>query len=189
MTTLTTTTTTKTAAPPIFGLMAEYTEPEDVIAAAQRAYDAGYRKLDAYAPYPVEGLAEAIGFTKNRVAPIVLTGGLSGAALAVGMIWFSATIHYPINVGARPLFSWPSFVPITFELTILLGSFAAVVGMLVLNGLPMPYHPVFNVPSFAQASRDRFFLCIQSDDPKFDLEETRRFLESSKPVEVSEVAP
>jgi hypothetical protein len=187
MTTLTTTTTTTIEAPPIFGLMAEFDEPDQAVAAAQQAHDAGYRRLDAYSPYPVEGLAEALGFTRNRVPLVVLCGGLTGGLTAVLMMWFSGSIHYPINVGGRPLFAWPSFVPITFELTILLGSFAAVIGMLALNGLPLPYHPVFNVPRFASATRDRFFLCIQADDPMYDRLETWRFLESLGAKEVSEV--
>jgi hypothetical protein len=173
--------------PAIHGLMAEYTTPEELLEAAKRAYAEGYRKLDAYSPMPVDGLAEAIGFTKNRLPLIVLCGGLLGAATAYVMMYFSAVYHYPINVGGRGLHSWPAFVPITFELTILFGSFAAVLGMLGLNGLPMPYHPVFNVPQFALASRNRFFLCIEAVDPKFDFEATRRFLESQGPKSVAVV--
>lgn len=169
----------------IHGLMAEYTTPEALLEAAKRAYADGYRKLDAYSPLPIDGLAEAIGFTKNRIPLLVLCGGLLGAATAYTMMYFSAVIHYPINIGGRGLHSWPAFVPITFELTILFGSFAAVLGMLGLNGLPMPYHPVFNVPQFAKASRNRFFLCIEADDPKFDHETTRRFLESLEPKSVA----
>jgi hypothetical protein len=173
--------------PPIYGLLAEFNKPEAVLEAAHRAYAAGYRRLDAYSPYPVEGLAEAIGFTHNRMPMIVLIGGLCGGALAFAMQWFSAVIHYPLNVGGRPLLSWPAFVPITFELTILLGAFSAVIGMLGLNGLPMPYHPLFHVPNFALASRSRFFLCLQSDDPKFDRLETWRFLEEMNPRHLYEV--
>jgi hypothetical protein len=180
--------TMKAAAPPVYGLMAEYTSPDDVLAAARRAYAEGYRRMDAYTPFPVEGLAEAIGFTRNRMPLIVLIGGLLGGLGAYFMMWYSATIHYPINVGGRPFHSWPAFIPITFELTILGASFAAVLGMLGLNGLPMPHHPVFNVPGFALASRNRFFLCIQSDDPKFDLNATRQFLEGLGPNKVSLVA-
>jgi hypothetical protein len=173
--------------PTIYGLLAEFTEPEVLLDGARRAYTEGYRKLDAYSPYPIEDLAEAIGFTHNRMPTIVLIGGICGALLALTMQWFSAVIHYPLNVGGRPLFSWPAFVPITFELTILLGAFSAVIGMLGLNGLPMPYHPLFHVPNFAMASRNRFFLCIQADDPKFDLAETQRFLESLGAKKVCEV--
>jgi hypothetical protein len=167
--------------------MAEYTSPEALVEAAQRAYSEGYRRMDAYTPFPVEGLAEAIGFTRNRMPLIVLIGGILGGLGAYFMMWYSATIHYPINVGGRPLHSWPAFIPITFELTVLGAAFAAVFGMLGLNGLPMPHHPVFNVRGFALASRNRFFLCIQSDDPKFDREATRRFLEGLGPKTVSEV--
>ena len=174
---------------PVYGLMAEYTDPDRIVKAAKRAYDAGYRKMDAYSPMPVDGLAEAIGFTRNRLPLIVLIGGITGAVTAFATMWFSATLHYPFNVGGRPLFSWPAFIPITFELTILFASGAAVLGMLGLNGLPMPYHPVFNVPGFAMASRSRFFLCIESADSMFDLEDTRRFLESLSPRSVVEVAP
>jgi hypothetical protein len=173
--------------PPIYGVMAEFTTPEDVLAAAEHAYEEGYRRMDAYTPYPVEGLAEAIGFRRNAMPLIVLIGGLVGGLGAYFMMWFSATVHYPINVGGRPLHSWPAFIPITFELTVLGASFAAVLGMLGLNGLPMPHHPVFNVPNFALASRNRFFLCIQSDDPKFDVEGSRQFLESLGPKSVSVV--
>lgn len=173
---------------PIYGLMAEYTTPEALVDAAQRAYAEGYRKMDAYSPLPVEGLAEAMGFSHNRLPLLVLIGGLAGAATAVAMMYFSAVINYPLNIGGRPLASWPAFVPITFELTILFASFAAVFGMLGLNGLPMPYHPVFNAPGFAMASRNRFFLCIEARDPKFDLASTRQFLEGLAPKAVVEVA-
>ena len=176
------------AKPTTYGLMAEYTpSPRPLISAARRAYSQGYRRMDAYTPFPIEGLAEAIGFTHNRMPLIVLIGGLTGGLGAYLMMWFSAVIHYPINVGGRPLHSWPLFIPITFELTVLGAAFSAVLGMLGLNGLPRPHHPVFNVPRFALASRNRFFLCIQADDPMFDLEGTRRFLEELSPLSVAEV--
>lgn len=175
--------------PTIYGYLAEYTTPESIVEAAKRAYAEGYRKMDAYSPMPIDGLAEAIGFTKNRIPLLVLIGGITGAATAYAMMYFSAVLNYPLNVGGRGLNSWPAFVPITFELTILFGSFAAVLGMLGLNGLPMPYHPVFNAPGFAMASRNRFFLCIESSDPKFDHQGTREFLESLKPKSVVEVEP
>jgi hypothetical protein len=181
--------TTRTKAkPPIHGLLAEFTTPEAVLGAARRAFEQGYRRLDAYTPFPVEGLAEAIGFTRNRLPLIVLAGGIVGGLAAYLMMWYSAVINYPLNVGGRPYHSWPAFVPITFEMTVLAAAFAAVLGMLGLNGLPMPYHPVFNVPSFAQASRNRFFLGIQADDPLFDRAQTRHFLEGLGPKEVHEVA-
>nr|WP_237722491.1 DUF3341 domain-containing protein [Singulisphaera acidiphila] len=178
----------KTTAPPIYGLMAEFTSAEAVVSAAERAYEAGYRRMDAYSPYPVEGLAEAIGFTRNRLPLLVLIGGLMGGLGAYFMMWYSSVIHYPINVGGRPLHSWPAFIPITFELTVLGSAVTAVLGMLGLNGLPMPHHPVFNVPGFALASRNRFFLCIQSDDPQYDPTTVREFLEGLAPKLVSEVA-
>jgi hypothetical protein len=169
--------------------MVEFKEPAELVAAAERAREEGYRRMDGYSPYPVPGLAEALGFRKNRLAFVVLLGGILGGALAFFMQYYAAVIDYPVNVGGRPLNSWPSFIPVTFELTILLAAFSAVLGMLGLNGLPRPNHPVFNVPAFESASRNRFFLCIQCDDPKFHPEHTRRFLESLGPGEVLEVTP
>jgi hypothetical protein len=173
--------------PPIYGLLAEFTTPEALVEAAKQAYKAEYRRMDAYSPMPVDGLAEAIGFRYNRLATIVLIGGLLGGATAYGMMWFSAVIHYPLNVGGRPLHSWPSFIPITFELTVLGASIMAVLGMLGLNGLPTPHHPLFNVTRFERATRDRFFLCIEATDPRFDRVETRRFLDSLGAKETNEV--
>jgi hypothetical protein len=172
---------------PYYGLMAEFLTPEAVLDAARRSHAEGYRYMEAYSPMPVDGLAEALGFERNRIALVVLIGGLLGAATAYGTMWFSSTIHYPLNVGGRPLHSWPAFIPITFELTILFASFAAALGMLALNGLPQPYHPAFNVPSFALASRNRFFLFIRWDDPLFDPKATRAWLEGLGPKEVNEV--
>ena len=171
----------------LYGILAEFLRPEQVVEAALEARKRGYRHMDAYSPFPIEGLAEAVGFRRNGIAPIVFVGGVFGGALAFFTQWFSAVIHYPIDVGGRPLNSWPSFIPITFELTILGAATAAVLGMLGLNGLPRPHHPVFNVPGFALASRSRFFLCLQSRDPLFDPVETRRFLESLNPREVTDV--
>lgn len=173
---------------PIYGLMAEFRHPEDVVAAAQRAYAEGYRRMDAYSPFPVEGLAEAIGFQKTRLPLVVLIGGIVGCLGGFFMQYYASVIDYPLNIGGRPLNSWPSFVPVTFELTILCAALAAVFGMLALNGLPMPYHPVFNVERFELATRDHFFLCIEARDPCFDREVTRRFLESIGAQEVTEVA-
>lgn len=172
-----------------FGVMAEFETPDEVLAAAHAAHAAGYRQMDAYSPFPIHGLAEAIGFRKNYMATIVFIGGLLGFLTAYGLQWYTSVIDYPIIVAGKPYHSWPSFVPITFELTVLGAASAAVFGMLGINGLPRPHHPVFNVPGFARASKDRFFLCIQSDDPKFDPAETRRFLESLNPCEVSDVEP
>lgn len=176
-----------TRRPPIYGLMAEFNDPNELIAAVRRARAAGYTRMDAYTPFPIEELAEALDIHYNRLPLIVLIGGVVGCLSGLGLQYWTSVIDYPLNVGGRPLFSLPSFIPITFEMTVLFAALAAVLGMLALNGLPMPYHPVFNVPRFALATRDRFFLCIEATDPKFDREDTRRFLERSVPREVSEV--
>ena len=174
--------------PPIYGLMAEFENPNDLIHAAHTAHKEGYRNMDAYSPYPIEELAEAIGFHKSGLPPLVLAGGILGCLGGYFMQYFIAVIDYPVNIGGRPLNSWVAFIPVTFEVTILLSAFAAVFGMLALNGLPTPYHPVFNVPRFAFATKDRFFLCIEAIDPKFDKEKTTQFLKDLKAREVSEVA-
>jgi hypothetical protein len=173
--------------PTIYGLIAEFENPHDLVAAARRVRAEGYKKLDAYTPFPVEGLAEALELGSTRVPLIALIGGLVGAALGYGMQYYLMAVDYPINVGGRPLHSWPAFIPVTFEMTVLVAGLSAVLGMLALNGLPMPYHPVFNAPRFALATRDRFFLCIEATDPKFDREETRRLLDRMTPRMVSEV--
>jgi len=171
----------------LHGLIAEFGEPEQLLSATRAAYQSGYRKMEAYSPYEVHGVAEAMGFNKTRVPLVVLLGGICGGLTAYGMEWFSAVIHYPLNVGGRPLHSWPSFIPITFELTVLFASLAAVIGMLAMNGLPKPYHPVFNLPEFKAASQTRFFLCIEAEDPAFRLEEVRQFLLAQSPIAVLEV--
>jgi Protein of unknown function (DUF3341) len=173
--------------PNIYGLMAEFEDINDAITAARAAYAAGYRKLDAYAPFPVEELSEAIGFRKNGVALVCLVGGLLGATGAFILQWWINTISYPINIGGRPLNSWPSFIIVTFEMTILFSGLSAVFGMLALNGLPMPYHPVFNVPRFEAASRDRFFLVIFASDKNYQPVGTREFLERLNPLSIAEV--
>jgi hypothetical protein len=171
----------------LYGLMAQFATPEELLQAAQRAYNAGYRKMDAYSPSQVDGVAEAIGFTKTRVPLVVLIGGIVGAVTAYGMQYYSAVRDYPLNVGGRPLHSWPAFIPITFELTVLFAAFAAVIGMLAMNRLPKPYHPVFNVPEFKLASQTRFFLCLQADDPQFGQQSVQYFLESLGPLAIHEV--
>jgi hypothetical protein len=172
---------------PVYGLMAEFDTPGDLVAAAHHTHEAGYRKIDAYSPFPIEELAEAIGFHKNGVPLVVLIGGILGGLSGYMMQYWIATVSYPVNVGGRPYHSWPSFLIVTFEMTILFAGIAAVFGMLALNGLPMPYHPVFNVPRFAFASKDRFFLIVFSTDPKYDAAATRGFLQSLDPRSISEV--
>ena len=176
-----------TTAPRTWGLLAEFESPEELVSAATRAREAGYRRTDAYTPFPIHGLSDAMGFRPTKLPLVVLAGGLLGCLVALAMMWYSSTIHYPLNVGGRPFASWPAFIPITFELTVLFASLAAVLGMLGMNGLPMPYHPVFNAPRFAFASRDRFFLCIEARDPKFETATTRTFLEGLGAKEVVEV--
>jgi hypothetical protein len=167
--------------------MAEFDSPEALVGAARSAFAAGFRKMDGYSPFPVDGLAEALGFHRTGVPLIVLIGGIIGCLGGFFLQYWVSVIDYPINVGGRPLNSWPSFIPVTFELTILIAALSAFLGVLALNGLPMPYHPVFNVDRFELASRNRFFLCIESRDPKFDKEGTRRFLESIEAQGVYEV--
>jgi hypothetical protein len=173
---------------PVYGLMAEFEDPNHLVAAAHRAREAGYRRMDAYSPLPIEELHEAIGFHDKKLPMIVLIGGLVGCLAGYLLQYWVSTMAYPLNVGGKPLNSWPAFIPVTFECTILGAALSAVLGMLGLNGLPQPYHPVFNVARFALASRNRFFLCIEARDRKFDLAETRRFLETLEPKEVAVVA-
>jgi hypothetical protein len=173
--------------PRLYGLMAEFDNPNTLVAASRRAHQEGYRELDAYTPFPIEELHEAIGVHHTKVPLMVLIGGIVGGLTGYCLQYWVATIAYPLNIGGRPLHSWPSFIPVTFEMTVLFAALTAVFGMLAMNKLPMPYHPVFNVPRVAMASRDRFFLCIEARDPKFELAATRRFLESFGPREVTDV--
>jgi hypothetical protein len=160
----------------LYGLVVEFDDPQKLMDAAHAAYQEGYRQMDAYTPFPVEGLHEVIGFPRNRVPLIVLIGGLVGGTLGYGFQYWVSKIDYPLNIGGRPLHSWPSFVPVTFEMTILFAALSAVLGMLALNGLPMPHHPLFNVPRFELASRTHFFLCIEATDSKFHHQKTRAWL-------------
>lgn len=171
----------------LYGVMAEFDTPTAVVAAARRAYEEGYRRMDAYTPYPIEELTEAIGFRHTKLPLLVLIGGIVGALSGYGLQYWASVLYYPLNVGGRPLHSWPAFIPVTFEMTILVAALTAVFGMLALNGLPQPYHPVFNTKGFDLASRNHFFLCIEARDPKFNLEETRAFLNSLDPREVTDV--
>ncbi len=172
---------------PLYGLMAEFDNPTSLVRACKAAYAAGYRKMDAYTPYPLEEAAEAIGFHKNRVATLVLIGGILGGLTGfLFQCWVNYS-DYPLNIGGRPLISWPSFIIVTFELTILFAGLTAVIGMFALNGLPQPYHPVFNNPRFTQASKDRFFLCIEAADPEFDRGKTESFMQGLNPRHLTEV--
>ncbi|MGH9737834.1 MAG: DUF3341 domain-containing protein [Candidatus Acidiferrales bacterium] len=171
----------------MYGLMAEFETPEEVLAAAHRTREAGYQRIDAFSPIPVDGLAEAIGFDWTSLPIVTLIGGILGGLTGFFMCWYANVISFPLDIGGKPLNSWPAWIPITFELTILGGAIATVVGMLAMNGLPTPYHPVFNVDRFALSTTDKFFLCIKSRDKKFDLAETKAFLEGLKPHGVFEI--
>jgi hypothetical protein len=167
--------------------MAEFETPTDVVAAARRVHEEGYRRIDAFSPYPIEELSEAIGVHTTKMSLIVLIGGIVGLVAGYLMQYYTHVVDYPLNVGGKPFHSWPQFIPITFETTVLGAALAAVFGMLALNGLPEPYHPVFNTPNFALASRDRFFLLVEARDPKFDREQTAAFLRTLGPREVTDV--
>ena len=177
----------KTKSPQLYGVMAEFDNPSDLVAAARRTYEAGYRRINGYSPYPIEELSEAIGFHHTRLPLIVLIGGVLGGLGGFFMQYWMEVIDYPLNVGGKPYNSWPAFIPITFECTILCAALAAVFGMLALNKLPQPYHPVFNAPNFALATRDRFFLVIESKDPKFEHDSVISFMQSFGPRDVSDV--
>jgi len=172
----------------LWGIVAEFESPTTLLVAAHRVREAGYRRIDAHVPFAVEGLPEALGFGRTGIPLLVLLGALAGATGGYFMQWYGMAIWYPLNVGGRPLNSWPLFIPITFELAVLVGGLTAVVGMLLLNRLPMPYHPLFNVPRFARATQDRFFLSVDARDPRFDRRATAELLRGLGAAEVSEVA-
>ena len=173
---------------PLYGLMAEFADATALVDAAKRTHAEGYRKVDAYSPYPIHELFEALDLKDNTISLLTLLGGIAGCIGGFGLCYWVSVIAYPLNVGGRPLNSWPSFIPVTFELTILLASLTCVVGLILLNGLPMPYHPVFNVKRFAEhASRDGLFLAIEADDPKFDANKTRAFLQGLGAREVNDI--
>jgi hypothetical protein len=173
----------------LYGILARFDTPEDLIAAAERARDEGYKDMDAYTPFPVEGLIEALGARHSRLGFIVLAGGVLGAAGGYVLQYFAMVMSYPVIVQGRPHFAWPAFVVPSYEMTILFAAFAAVFGMFILNGLPRFYNPLFNAPGFEDASRDGFFLCIEAKDSKFDREGTKAFLEKLAPGRVVEVEP
>ena len=169
---------------PFYGLMAEFDSAQALLDAANRAREAGYTKMDAYSPFPIHGLAEAIGFHERSVSKVVLTGGIIGALTGWGLEYWTQVIDYPMNIGGRPYYSWVSFIPPAYEVTILFAALSAVIGMIALNGLPQPYHPVFHAPRFSRASQDAFFLAIEARDPRFDANATRQFLAGLKAREV-----
>jgi hypothetical protein len=170
-----------------FAMVAEFDSPDELLSAAEKARFEGYSKMDAYSPFPIHGLSDAIGFRDSKVPFMVFIGGLCGATFGFTLLWYTASIDYPLNVGGKPFNSLPSFVPITFECTVLWSALTAVFGMLALNKLPKPYHPIFNTPGFQRASQDRFFLSIEATDPKFDSDETKKFMATLHPISVNEV--
>lgn len=171
----------------IYGVMAEFETPEELIAATERAREAGYRQMDAYTPFPVEGMSEALAIKDKKVPLIMLLGGLFGCTAGFLFQYYCMVVDYPLNIGGRPLLSWPLYIPVTFEFTIFCAAFSGIFAMIILNGLPQPYHPVFNAPNFERASTDRFFLCIEATDPKFELAGTREFMQTLGAQQVSEV--
>jgi hypothetical protein len=174
-------------APSIYGLMAEFETPTELVNACKAAYAEGYRDMDAYSPFPIEEASEAIGFHKTAVPLVTLTGGILGGLSGFALQYWINVIAYPLNIGGKPYDSWPSFIVPTFEMTILFAGIIGMLGMFALNGLPQPYHPVFNVDRFSNVTRNKFFLCVEASDPKFDLAGTQQFMERLKPLSISEV--
>ena len=171
----------------LYGLMAEFDNPDALLDAAKKTFAEGYRKIDGFSPLPIHGLGDAIGFPRTKLPWLVFCFGILGAITGYSLCYWTSAIDYPMNIAGKPLHSGPMFIPVTFELTILFSALSAAFGMFIANGFPQPYHPVFNVPNFARASQDRFFLCVEAEDPRFDLEKTRGFLNSLNPDEVAEV--
>lgn len=171
----------------LYGLLAEFTTPEALLGAAKAATAQGYTQMDAYTPIPVHGLDRALGKRRSRLPLVFLLGGLAGGSSGYFMQWYAMAIYYPLNIGGRPLHSWPSFIPVTFELTILISALSGVLALFLMMRLPRPHHPLFQAKDFDRASNDRFFLCIESMDPKFSLESVRKFLQDLRPVQVTEV--
>jgi hypothetical protein len=174
----------------VYGTVAEFDDPDVLMDAASAAYHQGYRAMDAYSPFPIHGMDDALGIKETKLPWFTLAAGLTGACTGFGMQWFASVMHYPYDIGGRPYFSWPAFIPITFELNILFASFTTGLLMLALNGLPLPYHPIMNTANFERATSDRFFLCLEATDPLYDGDSARAFLEGleHKPLEVSEVS-
>jgi hypothetical protein len=171
-----------------YGVVGEFGNPNQLITAATKAREAGYREVNAYTPFPVEGLSEALGFERSAVPLLTLIGGLLGGLSGFGFQYWASVISFPENIGGRPLNSWPAFIPVTFELTVLGASLFAVFGMLALNRLPQPHHPLFNVDRFQKhASNDRFFLCIEARDPKFNPATATQFLQSVNAEYITQV--
>jgi len=171
----------------LYGLAAVFGSPEEVLQAAEAVHAAGYRRADAFSSFPIEGLAEALGASRTRLPLIVLIGAACGVGGGFFMLWYANVISYPWNIGGRPPNSWPAFIPITFELGVLCAALCSAIAMLAMNGLPMPYHPIFNLPGFELATGDRFYVLIEARDANFDLQITRGFLETLKPLLVAEV--
>ena len=171
----------------IHGVMAEFDTADKLVAATEKAADAGYSRMDGYSPYPVGEVADALGFPRSEIGAIMFIGGMCGATLGFLLQYYLNAALYPLNVGGKPYFSWPQFIPIAWEVLVLTACMSGLFGLVSLCGFPQPYHPVFNVPQFARATRDRFFLCIESVDPEFELGKVKDFLATLEPLSIAEV--